>query len=104
MIRFIVDPLFPCAVSFLTPIFSCTRPKYRTRVSAHGCLLWRGPLGPKVGTEGVMSPSDGQSRLRPPGAMTEVLLGQGRAALPPDSGSREAPYEGINYRAPGPGA
>jgi hypothetical protein len=34
--------------------------------------------------------------------MTEVLPGRGLAALTADPRSREAPYDGINYRAPRP--
>ena len=97
--RFIVEPLFPFRRELSHADLWCTRPKYRVRLSAHGLLPRLGALGPKVRTEGVMSPRGGWCRLRPAGAMTEVLLSQGQAALSPDSGSREASFVGINYRA-----
>src|SRR5450755_4067267 len=102
VMSFMAEPLFPFAVSFLTPIFGARvlNSEYAYLLTVASC--GPGPPGPKVGTEGVVSPGGGRSRPRPAGAMTEVLPGQGHATLPADSGSREAAYVGFNNRASGP--
>src|ERR1700722_5369853 len=102
--RFIVEPFLSRRREFISrrPRGACAlNPGHAYRLTV---AFWpTNPSGPKVGPPQALGPGDRQSRLRPAGAMTEVLPSQGHAALTADPRSREAPYEGINYRALRPG-